>query len=405
MLEPFRSEFNANFNPASYQRLIESLERETGERIDFRVCETPCFFTESLLNAMAAAGREMTVALTDSETYRIASDGIIPGKYRIPRESRQPNFMTVDFGFVHTPEGDLDFKLVELQAFPSVLGYQDLLSRLYVDIYGLPPGLRWHLGGHDDQSFWNLLRMIIVADQDPKTVALLEVTPWKQKTRSDFRLYEQKLGIATVDIAEVHQHGSKLFYTAEGRSVPITRIFNRAIVDEIEREGVIPGFRYRDELDVEWAGHPNWYFRASKFSLPFLNHPSVPKAVFLDQWFRPGGRDQLPLDRDRILLKPLFSFAGKGIQFAPSDADLASIPATDRHLYLLQERISFAPLIKTPHGPTQAEVRIMYLWPDGGNLEPVISLVRLGRGLMMGVDHNRDQQWVGGSAALFPPAC
>jgi len=59
-------------------------------------------------------------------------------------------------------------------------------------------------------------------------------------------------------------------------------------------------------------------------------------------------------------------------------------------------------VIETPHGPTQAEVRIMYLWPDGGKLEPVISLVRLGRGLMMGVDHNRNQLWVGGSAALFP---
>jgi hypothetical protein len=45
---------------------------------------------------------------------------------------------------------------------------------------------------------------------------------------------------------------------------------------------------------------------------------------------------------------------------------------------------------------------MMYLWPDGGRLEPVISLVRLGRGLMMGVDHNRNQEWVGGSAALFP---
>ncbi len=156
-------------------------------------------------------------------------------------------------------------------------------------------------------------------------------------------------------------------------------------------------------FEIEWAGHPNWYFRASKFSLPFLEHPSVPKAVFLDDWFHTGGGDKLPSDRQNILLKPLYSFAGKGIQFGPTDEELLSIPEDQRHLYLLQERVHFEPVIRTPKGPTQAEVRMMYLWPDGGDLEPVISLVRLGRGLMMGVDHNREQEWVGGSAALFPP--
>src|SRR6185437_1818825 len=129
---------------------------------------------------------------------------------------------------------------------------------------------------------------------------------------------------------------------------------------------------------------------------------SVPKAVFLDDWFAGKGIETLPDDRSKLLLKPLYSFAGQGIQFAPSDQTLQAIQPVDRHLYLLQERIAFEPVIQTPHGSTQAEVRIMYLWPDGGALEPVIGLVRLGRGLMMGVDHNRNQQWVGSSAALFP---
>jgi hypothetical protein len=152
---------------------------------------------------------------------------------------------------------------------------------------------------------------------------------------------------------------------------------------------------------VEWAGHPNWYFRVSKFSLPYLNHPSVPKAVFLDEWLAGKGREGLPEDRERILLKPLYSFAGQGIKFAPSDEDLARIPAEERNQWLLQERATFEPVIATPKGATMAEVRIMYLWPDGGQMEPVISLVRMGRGLMMGVDQNRNQEWVGGSAALF----
>lgn len=402
MLEPYRSDFNKSFTAEAYACLLAKLRVESGEEIDFRVCETPCFFSQSLLNEMASAGREMTLALTTSDSYRKASQSAIPDRYRVPNENSQPNFMTVDFGFMRNLDGSIGYKLVELQAFPSVYGYQDLLSRQYVETYGLSEQLKWHLGGYDSESYWKLLQKVIVAGHDPENVVLLEVTPDKQKTRSDFRMYEQKLGIVTVDIAKVHKVGSKLYYVEGGRSIPIHRIYNRAIVDEIEREGITPGFDHRDELQVEWAGHPNWYFRASKYSLPYLQHPSVPKAIFLDDWFREAGRDRLPLERDRVILKPLYSFAGKGIVFSPTDEDLSAIPEDERHLFLLQERVQFEPLIQTPHGPTQAEVRIMYLWPDDGQMEPVISLVRLGRGLMMGVDHNRERQWVGGSAALFP---
>ena len=159
-------------------------------------------------------------------------------------------------------------------------------------------------------------------------------------------MYEDRLGVRTVDIAKLKKEGNKLFYEKDGRWVPIERIYNRAIVDEVERKGVVPAFDYRDELEVEWAGHPNWYFRISKFSLPYLQHESVPTAVFLDDWFAGRGRERLPEDREQVLLKPLYSFAGKGIQFAPTDAELAAIPEADRHLYLLQERVRFEPVIR-----------------------------------------------------------
>ena len=404
MLQPYRDRFNANFTPAAYADLRSRLNQQTGTEIQFRVCETPCFFASDLLDRMVAAGRDLTLSLLDNPAYMEASNRAIPELYCVPDESRRPHFMTVDFGFVHSENGDLDFKLVELQAFPSIFGFQTLLAPEYIRAYGLDPDLRWLLGGRDETSYWNLLQEVIVCRHDPENVILLEVTPDKQKTLPDFRVYERKLGIATVDIAEVQKRGNRLFYTKGGRELPIHRIFNRAIVDEIEREAITPGFDFRDDLDVEWAGHPNWYFRLSKFSLPYLDHPTVPKAVFLDEWIDGDGRQRLPANRSEILLKPLFSFAGKGIQFAPTDADLAAIPSGDRHLYLLQERVHFVPVIETPAGPTQAEVRIMYVWPDGdtAELQPMISLVRLGRGLMMGVDHNREQSWVGGSAALFP---
>jgi hypothetical protein len=402
MLQPYRDQFNARFTPEAYADLLTRLRTLTRTAIEFRTAETPCFFPQSLMNELAETGATLTHQLLNNPAYLQASNQTIPEQYRVPNENPQPNFMTVDFGLVRNPDGSLSPRLVELQAFPSVFGYQDILARQYIETYNLDPSLQCHLGGLTEQTYWQLLRRVIVGDHDPENVVLLEIDPGHQKTLPDFNVYEDKLNIATVDIAKLRKHGNRLFYQRAGREIPIHRIYNRAIVDELERKNIQLPFDYRDPLDVEWAGHPNWYFRISKFSLTYLNHPSVPKAVFLDDWFAHRNLEGLPLEREDLLLKPLYSFAGKGIQFAPSDDDLNAIPVADRHLYLLQQRVRFEPVILTPHGPTQAEIRIMYLWPDGEALQPAIALVRLGRGLMMGVDHNRDQQWVGSSAALTP---
>jgi hypothetical protein len=406
MLQPFRDDFNARFTSRGYASLLEALDRETRSKVEFRVSETPCFLPKSLLDEMAAIGGVLTDQLVGDPAYMRASDASIPERYRVLHENVHPNFMTVDFGLVEGEDAKgraaLVPKLVEMQAFPSVFGYQDVLSRQYVESYGLSRELDWYLGGHNPESYWDLMRKVIVGDHAPENVVLAEVEPESQKTRPDFRVHEDRLGIATVDIAKLRKEGRRLFYELKDRWVPIERIYNRAIVDEMERKGVQLGFDYRDDLEVEWAGHPNWYFRISKFSLPYLDHPCVPAAVFLDEWMAGRGVERLPADRERVLLKPLYSFAGKGIEFAPTDVELAAIPNGERRNYLLQERVGFKPVIATPHGMTQAEIRILYLWPDGGAMEPVISLARMGRGRMMGVDHNRNLEWVGGSSALYP---
>ena len=403
MLEPFRSNFNKKqFSPARYNELLATLDGRTRTQIQFQICETPCFFPNNLLDEMAEAGRALTHQLIDDPQYMKLSDTAIPERYKVPKDNPRPNFMTVDFGLVRGVNGSLEAKLVELQAFPSIFGYQDVLCEEYQRIYGIDPELTWYFSGLTNGGYWDLLRRTIVGDHAPENVVLTEVDPESQKTLPDFHVYEDRLGVRTVDIAKLRKEGRKLFYERDGEWVRIDRIYNRAIVDEVERRGITPAWDYREELDVEWAGHPNWYFRISKFSLPYLHHPSVPRCVFLDEWFA-GKRDGLPDDRTQLLLKPLYSFAGKGIHFAPSDEDLQAIPESERHDYLLQERMKFEPVIDTPYGLTQAEVRIMYLWPeDAAEMIPVISLVRLGRGLMMGVDHNRNQAWVGGSAAFFP---
>jgi hypothetical protein len=405
MIEPFRSDFNAGFTAAKYAELLRRLDERTRTKIEFRVAETPCFFTGELMERMVRAGVELTEQLLGNAEYMRASDAAVPAEWNVPGEDAHPHFMTVDFGLVRDEAGELQPKLVEMQAFPSIFGYQTVLAQTYRDVFGLDESLEYLFGGMDEERYWRMLRETIVGDHDVENVVLTEVEPWMQKTLPDFVVHKDKLGIEIVDIAKCVKEGNKLFYreSRRGTLVPIERIYNRVIVDELVRKQVKLPFDYRDPLQLEWAGHPNWYFRISKFSIPHLQHPTVPAAVFLDDWYAGIGRDRLPEDRSRWVLKPLYSFAGKGIQFEPTDVDMMLIQKAERHDYLLQERVQFEPVIRTPEGMTQAEIRILYAWPEGKSMTPMTSLVRMGRGLMMGVDHNRDRTWVGGSAGFFIP--
>lgn len=400
MIASYRDDYNRRFTDAKYAQLRLNLNRRTRSRIDLRVAETPVFLPAALVQQLVEAGAGMTHQLVNDAAYLHAAEETIPPAFRVAGKSAHPNFMTADFALVRDQDGSLVPRLVELQAFPSVYGYQAVLADEYRRCFDLDPTLQPFIN-MDEAQYWAALRRVIVADHDPENVVLLDVTPEQQKTLPDFNVYRDRLGIHTVNIASVRQHGRRLLYLRDGVWIPIERIYNRAIADEMIRKAVQPGFDLSANLDVEWAGHPNWYFKISKFSIPYLKHPFVPPAVFLDEWMRGEAHGTLPDSRSDLILKPLFSFAGKGIEFAPSDELLRSIPESERRGYLMQRRLDFVPIVETPFGLTQAEVRILYLWPHGGDLTAVNTLVRLGRGRMMGVDHNRDQLWVGGSAGLI----
>ena len=325
--------------------------------------------------------------------YRKASFEAIPHQFKVPRETPRPTFIQVDFGLVRDQSGRLQPKLVELQGFPSLYAYQAMLSQTYGEIFGLDPNLQYLLGGLDWEGYKRLLRLAIVGDHDPSHVVLMEIDPLHQKTLPDFLLTEKLLGIQTVSITDIKKVGKFLFYEKDGKRVPILRIYNRAIVDELLRKDLKLAFQFNEDIEVEWAGHPNWFFRMSKFSLPYLRHPSVPKTWFLDRV------DQIPKDLQNYVLKPLFSFAGLGVIINLTAQDLAAIPKDKRSQYILQERMNFEPVVETPFGSNKAEVRVMYIWLE--ELQPVMTIIRMGRGLMMGVDHNRNLEWVGSSAGFY----
>jgi hypothetical protein len=392
MIPSYRHAFNSNFTPEKYEQLRREMTARCGMEVPFALCETPCFFPHALVESMGEDGKALIRQLVENPEYRARSEASIPAKFRVPNESPHPMFIQVDFGLVRDSAGELQPKLVELQAFPSLYAYQPVLAQAYIDVFGLDEKLRYFLSGPDSASYKRLLQDAIVAEHDPANVVLMEVHPEEQKTRPDFLLTEKLLGIRTVCITKIRKEGRRLFYEDAGKRVPIKRIYNRTIVDELERKGVALPFDFRDELDVEWAGHPNWYFRISKYSIPYLKHPSVPRTWFLDRL------PEMPSDLENFVLKPLYSFAGSGVVIAPSRKEIEAIPVAQRSDYILQERLNFTPVVETPHGATKVELRIMYVWLD--ELVPVLTIVRMGRGLMMGVDHNKNMKWVGSSAAL-----
>lgn len=395
MIPSLRRAFNESWTDARFRNLVDRLETRAGSTLGFPISETACFFPRSLMDELADVGATLVRQIVDNPRAMAAAAAVVPERFRGPNAGDRPVFVQVDFGLVRGQSGRIEPKLVELQAFASLYGFQAALADAYRESFDMSPALGTFLGGMDADHYQKIVKDAIVGAHDPAEVVLMEIEPRKQKTWPDFAVTEQLWGVRAVDTAEVELDGRRLFYQRDGQRVPIKRIYNRVIPDELETTGVVLPFDYRDDLEVEWAGHPAWYFQISKFSIPFLTHPSVPKTWFLHEL------DRLPDDRDRYLLKPLFSFAGGGIVFAPTDAQVEAIPEADRANYILQERISFEPVIATPDGPTQAEIRVMYVWTD--QLRPVLSLIRMGRGKMMGVDHNKGLRWVGASAGFIVP--
>ena len=391
MIPHLRARFNREFTPARYEAFKAELERRVGAPVEFRLSETPCFLPATLVGGLIDAAKILIAQLLDNPQYLDAARAVVPPDCLPASGEDRPTFLQVDFGFVSGPDG-IEARLVELQAFPSLYGFQLVLAETCRELYGFPE-VAVSPGGLTHEDYLRLVGQAIVGRHHPDEVVLVEIEPERQKTRPDFAATERLWGVRAIDLSEIQRHGRRLFWRRDGRLSPIARIYNRVIPDELARSGRSWPFDLREDLDVEWAGGPDWFFRVSKFSIPWLRHPWVPKTRYL------ADVALMPEPRDGWLLKPLFSFAGGGIIFGPTDEDLAAIPAASRRDYILQERVAFAPLIDTPHGATQVEVRLMMV-RDGATYRTVLPLGRMGRGRMMGVDYNKGLEWVGASAVL-----
>ena len=396
MVSSIRQSFNSSFTEEKYQSFLKELNSKHSGAIEFRVAETPIFIDKSFKEKVLAAC-ENIVDLITQYNFKTLTSHAIPAEVRVPNENEHSNFIAFDFGICENENGELEPQLIEMQGFPSLFAYQiwdDEITRKHFDI---PENYSAYLNDFDKESYIKLLKEIIIGNHQPENVILLEILPHQQKTRIDFYFTEDYTGIKIVCLTELIQEGKKLFYLNNGKKIEIKRIYNRIIFDDLQQQSKEiqeKGKLLLEELEVEWVPHPNWFYRISKYTLPFIDHPYVPSTKFLNEI------KEFPTDLENYVLKPLFSFAGQGVVIDVTQSDIDKV--SDPENWILQRKVKYADVIVTPDTPAKAEIRIFYFWKDG-EARPIATnnLARLSKGKMIGVRYNKDKEWVGGSLVYF----
>jgi hypothetical protein len=394
MISSLRAAYNAAFTEESYAATCRRLEKRLGCQIHFRMCETPVFLPPPLRDEMVGAAREILDELARPEQLAFSREAI-PRELDVPGEGPHPFCAQVDFA-VAKVEGRLAPRLIELQAFPSLYGFQFVQAQEQQADVPDGAGLHFLLSGLTEDGYRRAVGEALTNGHPAENVVLLDLDPPTQKTYPDFAATEQLWGIRSVCPTKVEKRGRELWYDRDGKKTRILRLYNRVIFDELLSKKIELPFSFTELLDVEWAGHPNWYFRWSKHSLPRLKHPAAPEAHFLSDF------ERWPDDLPGWVLKPLFSFAGTGVNVDVTATDLDAIEPTRRRDFLLMRKVTYAEAVASPYGTaSKVEVRVMFLWKDGKPL-PVTTLARLSQGKMMGVAFNKDKKWVGSSSCLWP---
>ena len=397
-----RAAFNAAFTPALAARYAEDLARRAGRAPGFRLAETPVFLTDDLAGLLADSAHAILAELS-APALLARMRQAIPARWDAPGMDALPSLAQVDFAVVRE-NGRLVPRLIELQGFPSLSAFEVLQADAWSEALQTVPDLpraAWgpYFSGLSRSAFIDLLRRTIVGDADPEEVILLDLEPEKQKTAIDFSATKALLGVDSVDPRDLVKDGRRLVRTVGGRRVPVRRIYNRIVFDELIKSGASLPFDFRDDLDVRWVPHPNWYWAWSKASLPLLKNPVAPRATVVAD-FGPVPPDV----GERYVLKPLFSFAGGGVNVDPTPEDVGRIPEPERPHWVLMEKIAYDPCLRAADGGgVKVEVRMMFFRPDGEAAPTLgLNLCRLSRGKMLGVDFNKDFTWVGSSVALRP---
>ena len=395
MIPAIRNAFNESFTKEKYEAFLKDLDSKHPGAIEFRVAETPVFVDKGFSHKMLAACESIIDFIT-APSFKALTERSIPTHEKMANENDRSHMIAFDFGVCINDAGELEPQLIEMQGFPTLYGFQVYYPQVLSRHFLIPGNFSHYLNGYTDQTYLNDLRDVILNGEAADNVILLEIKPHEQKTRIDFYCTRDYLNIEPVCITELIQQDRQLFYMRNGKKTRIKRIYNRVIFDDLNaQKKMLKKFvDITQDFDVQWVPHSNWFYRISKYTLPFIHHPYVPETFFLNEI------KQLPGDLENYVLKPLFSFAGQGVVIDVRKEDIASVK--DPENWILQRKVKYADAIVTPDIPAKVEIRMMYLWKDSWpRPKAATNLARLSKGKMIGVRYNQDKEWVGGSVAYF----
>jgi hypothetical protein len=395
MVPSIRKAFNNSFTIEKYEAFLKDLHSKYPGDIEFRVSETPVFVDKAFKQKMIDACESIVDVICD-EKFLTMTERAIPAGEKVPNENKQSHMIAFDFGVCTNDDGELEPQLIEMQGFPTLFGFQVYYPEVVERHFPVPENYSQYLDGYTKETYIAMLRKLLIGNLPTENVILLEIKPEEQKTRIDFSCTKDYTGIEVVCLTKLIQEGRKLYYLKDGVRTEIKRIYNRIIFDDLKanKEKLGDVVDITQDLDVEWVPHPNWFYRISKFTLPFIDHPYVPETFFLNEI------KQLPDDLSNYVLKPLFSFAGQGVIIDVTQEDIDTIK--DPENFILQRKVKYADVVETPDDHAKVEIRMMYVWPDGDERpHAAINLARMSKGKMIGVRYNKDKTWVGGSVAFM----
>ncbi|MBS7786878.1 hypothetical protein KIH23_06185 [Flavobacterium sp. CYK-55] len=394
MIDLYRQLFNQQFSEQKYKAFQQDIADDFDYVPTFRMAESPFFISEELKQQLIE-GSEQVIEFITQPNFKELTDQALLLNTRVPNEDAHTTFLAIDFGICEE-DGQVIPKLIEVQGFPSLFNFQQVLYGKFQKQYPFLDEFTPYITGISEPEYAHIIEEAICNGHAKENVILLEIEPEKQNTKIDFYYCRRDLGIPIVCVTELIKKGNQLFYTdASGREILVKRIYNRVIFDELElRKDLKLNFSFSDELDVEWAGHPNWFFRISKYILPMLKGPYFIETTLLSEL------KEIPSDLENYVLKPLFSFSGSGVVFHVTRQDIENVQEKD--LYILQKKVNYIPILQAPDGKVKVEVRVLCVWQKDAVAPTLLcNLVRLSRGEMIGVKFNKDKDWVGGSLGLF----
>ena len=397
MINQPRNRFNEAFTEEKYQAFVQDLDTSYNHKITFRIAETPVFIPQKLTEKLIEASNQIIDFICQPDFKEITKNAV-PAHLNVPNEDEHTLFLALDYAVCADENGELTPQLIEMQGFPSLFGYQDFVANKFREHFDIPQNYT-HLGSNlTSQSYRERMKNVILGGYNAENVVLLEIEPEKQNTAIDFYVSKDFFDVSAICISKVMLEDNKLFYLNNGVKTRINRIYNRVIFDElVQRTDLNLSFDLTQNVEVEWAGHPNWFFRISKYTMPFIQSQYVPHCDFLDKIV------DIPQDLENYVLKPLFSFSGAGVKFHVTESDILEVPADQKHNFMLQKKVKYHPVVPDPEGElVKTEIRLLYVWEKG---EPrpklFINLVRLSRGEMIGVKYNKNKTWVGGTCGFF----